>query len=103
VSGRSVHDCRDRVGTIHHAPHFRKARGARSPIAHGYAWEDRMKNAQIIEFKKRALDKARQAGIPAYFLDETGQGVIRVLPDGRKDRILMLQGQPQVQPVECRC
>ena len=50
-----------------------------------------------------ALDKARKAGIPAYFLDDSGQGVIRILPDGSKDRILMMQGKPQIQPGECRC
>jgi len=84
-------------------PHFRKAHRDGLRLARGYAWEDSMTNAQLIEFRKRALDKARQVGIPAYFLDETDQGVIRILPDGRKDKILMLQGRPQIQPFECRC
>lgn len=62
-----------------------------------------MKNALLLEFRKRTLDQSRKAGIPAYFLDDAGQGVIRVLPDGRKERILMQQGRPQVEKVECRC
>jgi hypothetical protein len=63
-----------------------------------------MENPQWLAFRKQAVEKARAAGLPAYFLDETGPGVIRVLPDGRKDRIVVMQGKPpQIQPVECRC
>jgi hypothetical protein len=63
-----------------------------------------MKTALSFEFRKRAVDQARAAGLPAYFLDETGQVVIRIQPDGRKERILTQSGQPpQVQPYECRC
>lgn len=63
-----------------------------------------MKNPKLVEFRNQAVAKARDAGLPAYFLDECGPGVIRVLPDGRKEHILVQQGMPpKVQPFECRC
>lgn len=62
-----------------------------------------MQNAQMCDFLKRAIEQAREAGLPAYFLADRGPGVVRVLPDGRKDLIVMLDGQAHLQPAECGC
>lgn len=52
-------------------------------------------------FKARAVEKARRAGYPAYYIDDCiGEGVIRQMPDGRKDRIVVQHGKATVVPVE---
>lgn len=57
-----------------------------------------MHHERLLRFHCQSIEKARQAGIAAYFLD--GQdGVLRVLPDGRKERIVVTEGRPIVQPV----
>lgn len=59
-----------------------------------------MLHGRLKQFHCRSVEKARKAGIPAYFLDEF-EGVLRVLPDGRKERIVVTEGQPIVHNVGC--
>lgn len=62
-----------------------------------------MDQEKFKQFRKQSIDKALRAGLPAYFIDECqGEGVIRVKPDGAAERIIVLQGQAQIQPFECR-
>jgi hypothetical protein len=62
-----------------------------------------MYHEKLKDFRKRSIEKALRAGLPAYFIDEClGDGVIRVRPGGVADRIVVSQGQIQVKPVECR-
>lgn len=62
-----------------------------------------MYHEKLKEFTKRSIEKARTAGLPAYFIDESTEGgVIRVRPDGATERIVFQQDQATVQPVECR-
>jgi hypothetical protein len=56
-----------------------------------------MLHERLREFRCKSVEKAREAGIPAYFLDES-EGVLRVLPDGRKERILVSEGLLVVLP-----
>lgn len=56
-----------------------------------------MLHERLREFRCKSVEKAREAGIPAYFLDES-DGVLRVLPDGRKERILVSEGLLVVLP-----
>lgn len=53
-------------------------------------------------FRKRSIQQAIAAGLPAYFIDESLGGIIRVKPDGAVERIFTVEGKPTVQPVECR-
>lgn len=58
---------------------------------------------KLKQFRKRSIEKALRAGLPAYFIDECADdGVIRVKPDGVAERIVVLQGQAQIRPFECR-
>lgn len=62
-----------------------------------------MNQEKLKQFRKRSIDKALRAGLAAYFIDECeDEGVIRVKPDGVAERIIILQGQAQIQPFECR-
>ena len=62
-----------------------------------------MDREKLKQFRKRSIDKALRAGLAAYFIDECqDEGVIRVKPDGAAERIVVQQGQVQVQPFECR-
>lgn len=62
-----------------------------------------MDQEKLKQFRKRSIEKALRAGLPAYFIDECEEeGVIRVRPDGAAERIVVLQGQAQIQPFECR-
>ena len=62
-----------------------------------------MSHEKLKAFRKRSIEKALHAGLPAYFIDEClGDGVIRIKPGGIADRIVVRQGQVQVKPVECR-
>lgn len=55
-----------------------------------------MHHERLKQFHCRSVEKARKAGIPAYFFLDEVEGVLRVLPDGRKERIVTSQGQPVV-------
>jgi hypothetical protein len=57
-----------------------------------------MHHERLKQFRCRSVEKAREVGLPAYFLDELG-GVVRVLSNGRKERIVVTVGQPIVQPI----
>lgn len=57
-----------------------------------------MHHERLKQFHCQSIHKAREAGIPAYFLDGQ-EGVLRVLPNGRTERILVSEGQPIVRPV----
>lgn len=57
-----------------------------------------MHHERLKQFHCQSIEKARRAGIPAYLLDGQ-EGVLRVLPDGRKERIVLAEGRPVVQPV----
>lgn len=62
-----------------------------------------MNQEKLQQFRKRSIEKALRAGLPAYFLDECeDEGVIRVRPDGAAERIVIQQGTAQIQPFECR-
>lgn len=62
-----------------------------------------MYHEKLKQFRKRSIEKALRAGLPAYFIDECeDEGVIRVKPDGAAERIVVLHGRAQVQPFECR-
>jgi hypothetical protein len=62
-----------------------------------------MDHEKLKQFRRRSIEKALRAGLPAYFLDECDDdGVIRVKPNGAAERIVVQQGQVQVQPFECR-
>jgi len=57
-----------------------------------------MLHGRLRQFHCQSVEKAREAGIPAYFLDEF-DGVLRVLPDGRKERIVISEGRPIVHTI----
>lgn len=57
-----------------------------------------MHHERLKQFHCQSVEKARRAGITAYLLDGQ-EGVLRVLPDGRKDRIVVAEGRPVIQPV----
>lgn len=57
-----------------------------------------MLHGRLRQFHCQSVEKAREAGIPAYFLDEF-DGVLRVLPDGRKERIVITEGRPIVHKI----
>ncbi len=60
-----------------------------------------MQMERLKQFKARAIEKARRAGFPAYYIEDCiGEGVIRQMPDGRKERIVVQQGKAIVEPVE---
>jgi hypothetical protein len=62
-----------------------------------------MDQEKLKQFRRQSIEKALRAGLPAYFLDECDDdGVIRVKPNGAAERIVIQQGQVQVQPFECR-
>ena len=62
-----------------------------------------MYHEKLKQFRKRSIQKALTAGLPAYFIDESiGSGVIRVKPDGAMEHIVIQQGHATVQPVDCR-
>ncbi|WP_264048481.1 hypothetical protein [Methylobacterium flocculans] len=45
----------------------------------------------------RALEEARRAGVPAYYMDRSlGDGVIREMPDGTRERIQRHEGEEVV-------
>ncbi|WP_147283760.1 hypothetical protein [Bosea caraganae] len=57
-----------------------------------------MHHERLKQFRCQSVEKARAVGIPAYFLDEF-DGVLRVLPDGRKERIVVTEGRPVILPL----
>ena len=57
-----------------------------------------MLHERLKQFRCQSVEKAREAGIPAYFLDEF-EGVLRVHPDGRKERILVSEGRSVILPL----
>jgi hypothetical protein len=52
-------------------------------------------NAEAIkQVGARALEEARQAGVPAYYMDPAlGPGIVREMPDGTRERIERRQGR----------
>lgn len=62
-----------------------------------------MDRDKLKQFRRQSIEKALRAGLPAYFIDEcSGEGVIRVRPDGAMERIVVQQGRPEIRPFECR-
>lgn len=57
-----------------------------------------MHHERLKQFHCRSIEKAREAGIPAYLLDGQ-EGVLRILPNGQKERIVISEGRSIVQPV----
>jgi hypothetical protein len=57
-----------------------------------------MHHERLKQFHYQSIHKAREVGIPAYLLDAEG-GVVRVLPDGQKERIVVAEGRPVFQPI----
>jgi hypothetical protein len=57
-----------------------------------------MHHDRLRQFHYQSIHKAMEVGIPAYLLDAEGS-VVRVTPDGMKDRIIIAGGQPIVQPI----
>ena len=58
---------------------------------------------KLMQYRKRSVEKAPRAGLPAYFLDECeDEGVIRIKPDGAAERIVVHQGEAQIMPFACR-
>ena len=57
-----------------------------------------MLHGRLRQFHCRSVEKAREAGISAYFLDDL-DGVLRVLPDGQKERIVITEGRPIVHKI----
>lgn len=58
---------------------------------------------KLRQFRRQSIEKALRAGLPAYFIDEcSGDGVIRVKPDGAMERIVVQQGRPEITPFACR-
>jgi hypothetical protein len=55
-------------------------------------------NAEAIrQVGTRALEEARQAGVPAYYMDPSlGEGVVREMPDGTRERIERRDGRDVV-------
>lgn len=55
-------------------------------------------NAEAIsQVGVRALEEAKQAGVPAYYMDPSlGDGIIRELPDGTRERIERQDGRDVV-------
>lgn len=55
-------------------------------------------NAEAIsQIGVRALEEARQAGVPAYYMNPSlGDGIVRELPDGTRERIERRGGQAVV-------
>ena len=53
---------------------------------------------RLTQFRCRSVQKAHAAGIPAFFMDDF-EGVVRVLPNGQKDRIIIAEGRSIVQPI----
>lgn len=59
-----------------------------------------MQMEKLRAFRARAIEKARAAGFPAYYIDDChGEGIIREMPDGRKERIVVNAGKRTVMPV----
>jgi hypothetical protein len=57
-----------------------------------------MHHERLKQFHCRSIEKAREAGIPAYLLDGQ-EGVLRILPNGQKERIVISEGRSIVHPV----
>lgn len=51
----------------------------------------------ILQAGARAVEEARQAGAPAYYMDRSlGDGIIREMPDGTRERIRCHEGEDVV-------
>lgn len=62
-----------------------------------------MYHEKLKQFRRRSIEKALRAGLPAYFIDECfGDGVIRIRPDGAMERIVVQHGQARIKPFEVR-
>jgi len=62
-----------------------------------------MDHEKLKQFRRRSIEKALRAGLPAYFLDECDDdGVIRVKPNGAAERIVIDRGRAHILPFECR-
>ena len=47
-----------------------------------------LKRDDFEQMGERAIESARRDGVPAYYVDASlGQGIIRELPDGTRERI----------------
>jgi hypothetical protein len=57
-----------------------------------------MHHERLKQFHCHSIHKAREVGIPAYFLDGQ-EGVLRVMPDGQKERITVSEGQQIVHQI----
>lgn len=55
---------------------------------------------KIRQFRRREIERTRQAGLSAYVLNEDGS-VLHIAPDGKKELIVVQGGRRQVTPVEC--
>jgi hypothetical protein len=45
----------------------------------------------------RAIEEAKKAGAPAYYMDPVlGEGIIKEMPDGTRHRIKLIQGEDVV-------
>ncbi len=56
-----------------------------------------MLHERLKQFRCHSVAKAREAGIPAYFLE--ADGVLRVLPDGSRERIVVSDGRAVAMPL----
>jgi hypothetical protein len=61
-------------------------------------FEKARENAE--EIKKggaRAIEEAKKAGAPAYYMDPTlGEGIIKEMPDGTRHHIKLIEGEDVV-------
>lgn len=58
-------------------------------------FEKARENAKAIEqMGQRAIEESKKLGAPAYYMDPTlGDGIIKELPDGTRQRIERIQGE----------
>lgn len=55
---------------------------------------------RLRQFRRREIERTRQAGLSAYVLNEDGS-VLRISPEGKKELIVVRGGRREVMPVEC--
>jgi len=61
-------------------------------------FEKARENAEAIkQGGARAIEEAKLVGVPAYYLDPSlGEGIIKELPDGTRQRIKLIDGEDVV-------
>ena len=61
-------------------------------------FEKARENAEAIkQGGARAIEEAKRVGVPAYYLDPSlGEGIIKELPDGTRQRIKLIDGEDVV-------